>query len=345
MNKRDVVVFGKGRFFEKHKDFLFETYHIIAIADSDKTKQGMYGSIPVISPSEISKFEDVQVLIVKEQIDFNMVEQLRGYAVDIKRIIPFFRPGYLRHEEYEATFVVMNNGNTAVKIHIEKYGLSFYLRSKTDFVVFDEIYLDNDYRIGIPDSKAEKIAVVDIGMNVGLASLFFAKEDRVDVVYGYEPFAETFLMANDNIEANKDDIKKKIQCFNYALGEKDGEKNVKYLADEPGNMSILKDSGSDYSKEGDSKRIVEKEAGRVLKQIFEDNSDKTIIVKCDCEGSEYSIFESMKKYDLIGRASYYIIETHLGRGDEILDSLHETGFSTYAPVSREGRLGIIFASK
>ena len=345
MNRRTVIIYGMGGYFKNYEEQLFENYNIVAIADKDDSKRGQYRNIPVISPTQIKEYGDVEVLIVMKFIDFSILSDLLANSIELSRIHPFFRPGYLNPGDYSASFtrdhLVQNK--YAIKIDIKKYGISFYLRNHTDMVIFHEIYLDNEYRLR---RFGPQNVVIDIGMNVGLASLFFAKDLNTVSVYGFEPFERTYKIALDNFGMNSKAIIEKIRHYNFALSNCDKKDTVNYVEDEPGNMSLV--YPNDVNSQNDNiecEKVIVKDAGRVLKDIIEENNKYSIIVKCDCEGSEYEIFDSMERMNLIGKVSCFIIETHLGRGDELLKILDKAGFNYFAPVSRDGRMGMIYACK
>src|SRR6185312_6672086 len=48
------------------------------------------------------------------------------------------------------------------------------------------------YNLIVPTEK--KIALIDIGMNVGITSLFYASKPNVEKVFSFEPFVPTFNM-------------------------------------------------------------------------------------------------------------------------------------------------------
>ena len=97
--------------------------------------------------------------------------------------------------------------------------------------------------------SAKNSIVIDIGMNVGIASLFFATLPHVEKVYAFEPFKAPYLRAMDNFKLNPA-LSAKIQAYNFGLSNKFEELDV--LAEElrtigtsvrgvaPGGMSEFK---------------------------------------------------------------------------------------------------------
>jgi hypothetical protein len=68
-----------------------------------------------------------------------------------------------------------------------------------NFYVVQELFAEGVYSIHL---NTEKIVVCDIGMNVGIASLYFAGVNNVTKVYSYEPFPETYQRALANFSLN-----------------------------------------------------------------------------------------------------------------------------------------------
>ena len=337
--KKNVVVYGFGGCFRKYEDIIQSEYNIVAIADRDRKKWGNFREIPIIDPHRINDYRYDFLLVVLETYDYGLTAELVELGVRMDSIKPFFRPGYLKWGDYTASIIQLGS-NYGIKIDINE-GITFVLRTKTDLVVFDEIYLDNDYRV----LAQGKITVIDIGMNVGLASLYYAQYENVEMVYGFEAFSSTYEIASDNISRNSDTIRNKIKTYNYALSNYNGEKILEYITDEPGNMDILHNNKNNTSREMICEKVDIKDAAEVLKPIVDYRGNNKILLKCDCEGSEYDIFNSMEKTGIIESISVFVIETHLGRGEEIVSILAKNGFNVFAPVSRDGRLGMIYACR
>lgn len=77
------------------------------------------------------------------------------------------------------------------------------------------------------------------------------------------------------------------------------------------------------------------------------NEEKSIVkyvLKMDCEGEEYNIFDTLKKNDIIGKFDIIMLEWHY-KGSEMLEEvLKERGFS-YFKFIRDKDTGLIYAIK
>src|SRR5260221_3132548 len=94
-----------------------------------------------------------------------------------------------------------------VYMSMMKHGkeLTLQINSLDSWGAFYEILVRDVYET-ITD---EEIVVIDVGMNVGTAALFFASRDNVKRVYGFEPVPSSCATAEVNFSLN--DIGSKIK--------------------------------------------------------------------------------------------------------------------------------------
>ncbi len=73
-----------------------------------------------------------------------------------------------------------------------------------------------------------------------------------------------------------------------------------------------------------------------------------VIVKMDCEGSEYAVFETLERSGLIGRASAYMVEWHAIFPDktqeDLIAPLRRAGFMVFDRSPPRGN-GFFYAVK
>src|SRR5262245_2585138 len=83
-------------------------------------------------------------------------------------------------------------------------GLRVVVNAEEVLFILNAIFVEREY-----DVEFRYPAVVwDIGMNRGLASLYFARRENVVAIVGYEPFGPTYQLARDNFALNPDLAKK-----------------------------------------------------------------------------------------------------------------------------------------
>lgn len=210
------------------------------------------------------------------------------------------------------------------------------------FVLY-ETFTNKDYEFFTDESDS---IFIDIGMNAGFVSLKFAQKESIKKVYSFEPFLQTYNGALKNIALNPS-LTSKIKAFPFGLGNKNEKMEVLYQKELAGNMSTVKNlyDGSAspvFKAENAQKEAVEiKDASEVLKEIFEENLDKKIILKCDTEGSEFEIIESLDKSGLLKKIDIILMEYHFKSPKIIEEALiknhfvvfYKDGYSEKIPVS------------
>lgn len=205
-------------------------------------------------------------------------------------------------------------------------------KERTDLDILWEIILGNEYSINLlPHS-----IVIDLGMNVGIASLYFAAQKDVDKVYGFEPFSDTYQMALDNFNLNPAEIQKKIIPYNVAVTDKEEYMDVAMTKDMTGWRNILSQDDN-FPKV----RIQCKPAAAVVEKIIKDNPNKKYVLKCDTEGSEYMIFNSLDQAGLLSKLDAIVMEYH-GDSEPIIKLLETNGYRYYQK-GRTKDLGTIVA--
>lgn len=211
-------------------------------------------------------------------------------------------------------------------------------------LIVEEIFKNDEYNFDISD----RAVVIDIGMNIGLASLYFAARDDVEDVYGFEPFKPTFEQAIFNFKIN-DKYGGKIHPHNYGLGDRDKELTCEYYSKAPGRMSTVQSidkirHSSKYATQMETVQI--KDAAEELRPIIERHKEKTIIVKCDTEGAEKEIFESLNSNGILKDIDMVLLEYHFSYDVPLGDMLRKNGFAFFKhrTVTLEtGDFGIIRA--
>lgn len=332
---KKVIVYGMGVFFSKVKEQINNEAEIIAYANSTvdiaTSHSGkLYDGKKVLAPSEIMNVEFDCVYICTEPYNANPIyELLLKNGIPSKKIEMIWKrdavKGYWKDYPLETGdgFISDING---VKI-LQKY--------HTDFDFVPEVFYYNTYYL---DMGTEDTVVIDIGMNIGIASLWFASKKEVVKVYGFEPFRDTYSQAIDNINLNSDEIKSKIITFNFGLTDKNEIKKIAVSAEESGYRNVFIPASSDNSVE-----IECKDAGEVVGKIIADNIDKKILLKVDTEGSEYVIFNSLQKEDCFKKIDAILMEYHNG-ADNLIEILKNYGYKIMLHGPKE-KLGMLYAIK
>jgi len=197
------------------------------------------------------------------------------------------------------------------------HDLRFYLKTVEDFYILSEVFYESDYGL----ISADKCVIFDIGMNIGLTSLYFARKDFVKKIYSYEPVTETFKQGLYNFSLNKK-YSHKINSFNFGLGSCDKEGEFYFHPEAKGNCgSRGLNSPSLRSIDNITKVPVEiKEICKEIKPLIETNRDYKRFIKIDCEGGEYEILEKLDQENYLKFFDGLIIEWH-DHGSLILENI------------------------
>jgi FkbM family methyltransferase len=217
-------------------------------------------------------------------------------------------------------------------------GVNIYARRIDDLRFIDEIYGQNTYNF----ITERDVCVIDVGMNIGLASLFFATKPYVKEVYSFELFKPTYERAIANLSINQE-ISGKITPHNFGLADTDTETVVLIDESDSGNLS-MRGSGS-----GDPANIIVKNAAKILRPIIVDAKARglNVIAKIDCEGAEFPIFEVLDKNRLFDEISVCMVEWHRGGNrtqKELIAPLLRSGFLVFDLTPKSGN-GFFYAVK
>jgi FkbM family methyltransferase len=201
-----------------------------------------------------------------------------------------------------------------------------------------EVFVKSEYNLDI----GRESVLIDIGMNRAAVSLRFAANENIKSVYAFEPFKPTFELAKRNLELNPQ-LSGKIQAFNVGLGRKDATLELLYNSTRTGCMSTTHDvckGAKNIKKE----TVVIRDAAKEIAPILEENKNKYIIVKCDCEGAEFEIFDRLAEQGLLGRIHVVIMEYHFELPDRLVEILTREGFAVQRKIaSQRAKTGYIYA--
>ncbi len=208
---------------------------------------------------------------------------------------------------------------------VNLFGINLRVSNYNDFQMITEILIANGYKF----APTKDVCVLDIGMNAGFASLYFAKMDRVKFVHAFEPFAMPHARALDQFNLNPS-LAPKIMAHPYGLGAKDEEVTVLYDSDHTIDVSIK------GGIKGNPTTIKVRNAATVMQELLNEPETQALdlVVKLDCEGSEFPIIDALEEAGLLSKPLIYMMEWHKAWSpsktqDYIIDKLNKAGFEVF----------------
>ena len=217
--------------------------------------------------------------------------------------------------------------------------LRIIVTSKSELSIIEEIFIKNIYKFLMPGNSQYQI--IDIGMNVGISSLYFSDHEQVEKVYAFEPFQPTYSLAILNFKLNNH-LASNIKTYNFGLGFKKEWLTVKYNPKNKGINSSLIDNPRIQSD--DKEKILIKPAYTVISNIIEQNPQKEFILKIDTEGAEYDILKSLFLNGIHPNIKAILIEWHFQGSEDIEQNLIVAGFKLISTTNDQNS-GLIYAIK
>lgn len=219
-------------------------------------------------------------------------------------------------------------------------GVRLSISDKSDhpFYLVKEVFVKNEYNLIL---RKESI-LFDIGMNRAAASLLFATNNNIKYIYAYEPFKPTVESAKRNLELNPQ-LSKKITVFNYGLGKEEATLELPYMANATGGMSTTHDVCGG-AKNITRETVIVKDVAKEIAPVLEENKNKYVIVKCDCEGAEFDIFERLNEKDILRNIDVVMMEYHFEDPERLVNILAKNGFAIQLKTgSSKSKTGYIYA--
>ena len=263
-----------------------------------------------------------------------------GNAISLAQLHQFgFSIHFLIELLSNPIFKVKESTNTYFIVEVE--GLLFKVASLSNMAVLYEIFIEKIYSI---DTTQKDLVVIDIGMNVGVASLYFACQSYVKKVYGYEPFPETFAEASLNVSANPKYASKLI-LFNQGVSNVNEKRAITLF--ESGLLSASTiEQNNDYGKKiGQVIEVQLVSIEKVFELVVTENPSAKILLKLDCEGEEYAIFDMLKGSTFLNNVDIAIIEWHEKGPAAIENVLLDNQFKLKHVHHVSENSGMIYATK
>jgi len=253
----------------------------------------------------------------KSRVPFDMIEctpanalllRLNHSSIKLPKTLSALRvlSGYSYLYDLEAHTGCLVEFDEQKDVLILQWGQAKYLvDSLEELHTLREIYLAGDYDF----TPAESTVLLDIGANVGFTSIFLADINPDLLIVACEPLPENYLKALNNLAANPQ-LSGKISLHNYGVFSEDGQKTI---VSEIGNRvrsSIVIDQMNDTRGAIEYTSVKVRRASDLVLQIRALNPTRQIVIKMDCEGSEYEILRNLETDGAINFVSGVLMEWH-----------------------------------
>ena len=273
---------------------------------------------------------------------------ISSIAGTVLRLVSAFMPGKDRRKEFRNRFVKASERRKALTsygcqlagdIATSPQGIHFDISDYAKITgTVSEVLIEEVYNF----SARGEMVVIDIGMNRGLASLYFASKANVSAVYAFEPFVPTYALAQQNLALNPE-LHKKIQSFQFGLANADAELVIPYAEKVSHMMSTTHPPPEKPNLRNE--KVIVKDAAAILGPIFERHRGANILIKCDCEGAEFEIMERLAEAGLVRQISGVLMEYHFQAPDKLVQILTTAGFAvnTRRDANKKNIIGLLYA--
>ena len=211
-----------------------------------------------------------------------------------------------------------------------------------EIFIAHEIFYNQEYNFDV----GEPINVIDIGGNIGIASLYFASQKKVSQVKAFELFPDTSQRFKATMAMNPH-LSSKIILHEYGLGDSSEDLELEYHAEVKGSVGLfgVASHALEESQRASSvKRKVRVErAVEVFENLLAEKPSRPVVVKIDCEGAEYQIINCLASADILSRVEGFLIEWHVKGPDAIVAQLINAGHYVWLRAHPGDNHGMIYS--
>jgi FkbM family methyltransferase len=222
-------------------------------------------------------------------------------------------------------------------IEIEVDGVKGVALGTVDVNVFHEVFVEKLYLFEIPGS----FVFVDIGMNIGSASLFFAKRYGAEV-HSFELVPSTIELAKRNLQLNPE-LAERITIYPFGLADKDQEIELLVSPLQRAGNSLY---GEMKAEQGRKETVSVRDIAPIMSKIESEANGRRIVLKVDAEGAEYEILTRLVSQNLLGLVDVILLEWHEREDkdpEELRQLLRDQGFRWFEREHEEAPVGLINA--
>lgn len=212
-------------------------------------------------------------------------------------------------------------------LSVETGAFAVLVTRAEELFILQEVLCNRVYHFASPNRSV----VIDVGMNVGIATLYFAACLGIPVL-AYELVPETFATALRNLQSNPQAMSL-VEASNCGVAAAAGHLDVNVWPDKRGLSTICeRPNGVAHGTAPQRIRAQVVSATEVIEQARSKFPDHELVIKMDCEGAEYEIIENLVSSGAIRQVKRLMLEWHQfneqQRPDQLLAQLVGAGFTT-----------------
>ena len=216
-------------------------------------------------------------------------------------------------------------GMEAGKLVTTVDGVKFQIDHPGSLFVLDEIFAERLYDLRV----TEDLVLIDVGMNIGAASLYFSTRPNILHVFSYEPLRETYEQALVNIQLNPS-LVPRITPVQKGVSNYSGAIEVPTAEGGSAVFSTDKDFIGTLGTDSEKKVTVEiVPVVALMDDIEEKFPGKRIFLKLDCEGEEYKIMDALSVDGRLDKIAVIALEWHFKGFASLCLLLEQHNFSVF----------------
>jgi FkbM family methyltransferase len=188
-----------------------------------------------------------------------------------------------------------------------------------EFFIFVEVFVTRDYSHPHVDLRS-CTSIVDVGANVGMASIWFARECPNARVFAVEPAPRPLERLRRNVAANR--LEERVTIIPAAISVQSGTGFVETIG-----SSALGRFTSTTGAASAGVELAEVQA-TTLADVLEPAGGRADLMKLDCEGGEYAVLDE-SNHSVLQQVRSVVGEYHVFGGhsrDEFIRLLADRGY-------------------
>ncbi len=224
------------------------------------------------------------------------------------------------------------------ELNVQVNGVLATARNVADLLLFHEIFVEQPYQFHLPG----RLLILDLGCNIGLASLYLAKMQDA-IVHAYELVPSTAEIAAENFALNPH-LSVRIALFSSGISSSSGEFEIETDAAVRTSNSLDPPTNLTATKRMEKVKVLD--VDKVMKRALHGQDDRQIVVKMDIEGAEYETMQRLADCGHLEKVSVLIIEWHEREGrdpESIRRHLADAGFVWFERLHVGAPVGMINA--